>query len=247
MATFLLIHGAWHGAWCWHKVLPELRARGHRALAIDLPGHGVDKTPVAEVTLDGYARRVGEALDALGEPAVLVGHSMGGIVITEAAERFPERIAGLVYLTAIVLKNGESMLDNPVKASPPEFMAGFQPRDDGAGIDFARTALKEAFYADCSDADVALADACLVTQASAVMREPITCTAQRWGRLPRAYITCADDRALTLEGQQGMLERAGFETVVAMSGSHSPFLAQPEQLAAHLEGLAGSMGPGAAD
>jgi pimeloyl-ACP methyl ester carboxylesterase len=238
MATFLLIHGAWHGAWCWHKLIPELRARGHQAVAIDLPGHGVDKTPVAEVTLDGYARRVGEALDALDEPAVLVGHSLGGIVITEAAERFTDRIAALVYLTAIVLKDGESMTDNPVKASPPEFMAGFQPRDDGVGIDYARTALKEAFYADCSDADVALADACLVAQASGVLREPLRCTEERWGSLRRAYITCADDRALTLDGQRGMLERVGFDQVVAMSGSHSPFFGQPEALAAHLARLA---------
>lgn len=238
MATFLLIHGAWHGAWCWHKVIPELRARGHEAVAIDLPGHGVDRTPVAEVTLDAYAQRVGNALGALDEPAVLVGHSMGGIVITEAAERFPERVASLAYLTAIVLENGESMRDNPVKASPPEFMAGFQPRDDGVSIDFARDRLKEAFYADCSDADVALAEACLVPQCAGVMAEPITCTAERWGRLPRAYITCGDDRALTLEGQRGMLERVGFERVVSMPGSHSPFFAQPAALAGHLANLA---------
>lgn len=234
MATFLLIHGAWHGAWCWHKMLPELRARGHRALAIDLPGHGVDRTPLAEVSLDAYAERVGAALDTLEEPALLVGHSMGGVVITEAGERFPERVAGLVYLTAIVLQNGESMMDNPVKASPPEFMAGFQRTEDGIGINFDHGRMREAFYADCSDADVALAEACLVTQPAAVMAEPVTCTPERWGRLPRTYITCADDRALTLEGQRGMLARGGFEQVIEMSGSHSPFLAQPAALVAHL-------------
>ncbi len=238
MASFLLIHGAWHGAWCWYKVIPELRARGHRALAIDLPGHGVDRTALADVTLDAYARRVGEALHAFDEPAVLVGHSMGGIVITEAAERFAERVAGLVYLTAIVLKNGEAMLDNPVKASPPAFMAGFQRRDDGISIDYARAALKEAFYADCSDSDVALAELCLVPQASAVMSEPITCTPERWGSLRRSYITCADDRALTLDGQRAMLARVGIDHVVAMTGSHSPFFAQPQALAGHLEALA---------
>lgn len=238
MSTFLLVHGAWHGAWCWHKVVAELRRRGHRAVAIDLPGHGVDRTPITEVTLDAYARRVGDALAGLDEPAVLVGHSMGGVVITEAAERHPERIAALVYLTAIVLKNGESMLDNPVKASPPEFMAGFQPSSDGISVGFARAALKDAFYADCSDADVALAEACLVPQAAAVMRAPVTATPERWGSLRRAYITCAADRALTLDGQRGMLERVGFDQVVEMPGSHSPFFAQPEALAAHLQALA---------
>ncbi|MEQ8857938.1 MAG: alpha/beta fold hydrolase [Pseudomonadales bacterium] len=240
MANFLLIHGAFHGAWCWHKVIPELRARGHRALAIDLPGHGVDRTPTADVTLDGYVARVGEGLDALGESAVLVGHSMGGVVISQAAERFPERLAALVYVTAIALEGGESMMDNPVKASPREFMAGFQPREDGVSIDFDQSLMKDAFYADCSDADIALAETCLVPQSGAVMREPITCTAERWGSVRRAYITCADDRALTLDGQRGMLERIGFDQIVAMAGSHSPFLAQPAALAAHLEGIAAS-------
>ncbi len=239
MASFLLIHGAWHGAWCWHKVVPELRARGHAAVAIDLPGHGVDRTPLAEVTLDGYASRVGEALAAFDEPPVLVGHSMGGVVITEAAERFPDQVAGLVYLTAIVLQNGESMMDNPVKASPQGFTAAFQMSDDGVSIDFDRSLMKEAFYADCSEADVALAEACLVPQSAGVWREPMTCTPERWGRVRRAYVTCGDDRALTLEGQRGMLERVGFEQVVAMPGSHSPFLAQPELLARHLAALAG--------
>jgi len=238
MANFLLIHGAWHGAWCWHKVIPELEARGHTAVAIDLPGHGVDKTPTAAVTLDAYAERVGAALGAFDGPAVLVGHSMGGVVITEAAERFAERVAGLVYLTAIVLRDGEAMTDNPVKASPREFMAGFIPTADGAATRFNPDLMREAFYADCSEADIALARLCLVPQSAAVMRAPIRATAARWGALPRSYITCSEDRALTLEGQRGMLERVGgFGRVVEMRCGHSPFFSQPAALAQHLVDL----------
>jgi pimeloyl-ACP methyl ester carboxylesterase len=82
----VLVHGAFGGAWCWEPVLPGLRAAGHTVEAIDLPGHGEDKTPVAEVTLDAYADRVCGVL-AAGPPAVLVGHSMGGVVVTQAAAR----------------------------------------------------------------------------------------------------------------------------------------------------------------
>lgn len=238
MANFLLIHGAWHGAWCWHRVIPELEALGHRVVAIDLPGHGVDKTPTAEVTLDAYAERVGAALGDLDGPAVLVGHSMGGVVITAAAERYPERVASLVYLTAIALRDGEAMTDNPVKASPREFMAGFMPTPDGVATRFDPERMREAFYADCSAADVALARLCLVPQATLVMRTPIRATAERWGAIPRSYITCSEDRALTLEGQRGMLERVGFDRVVEMQCGHSPFFSRPAELAAHLVRLA---------
>ena len=81
MATFVLIHGAWHGGWCWRKVVPHLEAAGHTVIAPDLPSHGDDPTPAAEVTLDDYVRRVCEILDAQDEPVVLVGHSMGGLLV----------------------------------------------------------------------------------------------------------------------------------------------------------------------
>src|SRR5690242_8929821 len=98
MSRFVLVHGAWHGAWCWDKVVPLLEIKGHSAHAIDLPGHGRDLTPTAEVTLERYVERVCQALVAEPEPAVLVGHSMSGMVITQAAERCPEHIQMLVYL-----------------------------------------------------------------------------------------------------------------------------------------------------
>jgi len=91
MARIVLVHGAFGRAANWDRVAPGLRAAGHEVEAIDLPGQGDDPTPVAEVTLDGYAPRVCEAL-ASGPRAVLVGHSMGGVVITQAAARCPERI-----------------------------------------------------------------------------------------------------------------------------------------------------------
>lgn len=74
MTTFVLIHGAWHGGWCWDKVVPLLEQAGHVAVAPDLPSHGADRTPVAEVTLDAYVARVCEILDAQPEPVVLLGH-----------------------------------------------------------------------------------------------------------------------------------------------------------------------------
>jgi pimeloyl-ACP methyl ester carboxylesterase len=97
LARFLLVHGSWHGAWCWRDVLPLLRDAGHEAEAMDLPGHGEDRTPASEVTLDAYADAV---VSALRPGTVLVGHSMGGYAITAAAERAAKRISKLIDVAA---------------------------------------------------------------------------------------------------------------------------------------------------
>jgi pimeloyl-ACP methyl ester carboxylesterase len=98
MSTYLLIHGAWHGGWCWNKVLSLLEARGHNVLAPDLPGHGHDTTPTATETLKSYTDRICEIASAQTEPAILAGHSMGGVAITQAGENCPKHIGALVYL-----------------------------------------------------------------------------------------------------------------------------------------------------
>jgi pimeloyl-ACP methyl ester carboxylesterase len=110
MATFVLVHGAWHGGWCWRHVAPLLRARGHEVHAPDLPGHGADPAPTATQTLDDYAERIGATVaDCRGE-VVLVGHSLGGLVISAVAEARPERLHRLVYLTAFLPRDGDSLV-----------------------------------------------------------------------------------------------------------------------------------------
>ena len=110
MSTFVLIHGAWHGGWCWDELRPVLEVAGHTVATPDLPGHGDDTTPIAGVTLDAYAARVGAVIDAQSEPVILVGHSMGGQVITAAAELRPDRIRALVYLCAFLPGDGDALM-----------------------------------------------------------------------------------------------------------------------------------------
>ena len=105
-STFVLIHGGCHGAWCWYKVVPALEKKGHSVIAPDLPSHGRDKTPVYAVTFQAYVDTVCDILDAGRNPVVLVGHSMGGGIIKEAAEYRPDKIKTLVYLTALLRPMG---------------------------------------------------------------------------------------------------------------------------------------------
>ena len=98
MARFVLVHGGFSGAWIWLPLIDSLKAAGHLVEAFDLPGTGGDHTSASEVSLDSYAGRVCEVLAANSEPAVVVSHSMGGIVATQGAARCPERVAALVYV-----------------------------------------------------------------------------------------------------------------------------------------------------
>ncbi|WP_373051205.1 alpha/beta fold hydrolase, partial [Thalassovita aquimarina] len=130
MAQFLLVHGAGHGAWCWRDVIPALQRLGHQAKAIDLPGHGEDKTPYQDVTLDLYADAL---LDALDYPMIVVGHSMGGYPITLAAERNPLNFRHLVYLCAYVPKPGLSLAQMRMEAPYQPLLPAIRMTEDRTG------------------------------------------------------------------------------------------------------------------
>ena len=238
MATYVLVHGAWHGAWCWDKVVPLLERAGHSVEALDLPGHGRDKTPIPEVTLQAYADSVCRALDAKAEPVVLAGHSMGGIVITQSAERRPVKIKTLVYLTAFLLRNGETLLhvaqgDTEALVLPNLVMA---PDESYATI--RDEAIREVFYGDCTDEDVSRARSLLVPQATAPFATPMSTTEANFGRVGRVYIECLRDRAISPSVQEAMYAALPCQKVITMDTDHSPFFSAPEELAAHLVSLA---------
>ena len=231
MATFLLIHGAWHGGWCWRRVLPLLEPKGHKTIAADLPGHGADQTPTARVTLKSYTDRICEIASAQSEPVVLVGHSMGGVAITQAAEDCPEKIRALVYMCAFLPRNGDSLTtwaseDVESKVNPSSLEIG----PDGTTV-FKRECAREAFYMQCSDEDIAFAQARLVPQSPAPISTPVKTTAERWGRIRRYYIECARDRAITLKLQRAMQQASPCRQTFLIDTDHSPFFSKPQELA----------------
>ena len=112
MARFVLVHGAFGGAWCWEPVTVPLEALGHTVEALDLPGGGDDQTPVADVTLESCAERVvrGASTHARS-PLSSSAYSMGGVVITQAAANCPERVASMIFVCAFMPADGQSLLD----------------------------------------------------------------------------------------------------------------------------------------
>lgn len=234
MADFLLIHGSCHGAWCWRDLLPRLRAHGHYARAIDLPGAGDDQTPLAEVTLDLYAEAI---LDAMTGPTVLVGHSAGGFPISAAAMRRPDLIRHLVYLCAHLPQTGKSMIDRRHDSASQPLQDAVQKAPDGISYSVIPDKAREKFYQDCPDAVVAYARAHLSPQPIAPQATPLTVT-ETLRALPKSYIRCLRDGAIPPDFQAELCREWPELTVHEMDCGHSPFFAQPARLSDILHQIA---------
>ncbi|MGD8715726.1 MAG: alpha/beta fold hydrolase [Desulfobacterales bacterium] len=234
MSNYVLIHGAWHGGWCWKNIIPLIEKEGHSVVAPDLPGHGKDKKPITEITLQAYTDRVCQILDEQSEPVILVGHSMGGVVITQTAEYRPEKIKTLVYLTGFLLQNGEFLLQLAEPDTKALVLPNLVMAEDQSYATIKEEALKEVFYADCSDEDVEFAKSQLVPQAAAPFATPVSTTEENFGRVPRVYISCSRDKAISPSVQEKMYKALPCEKIVSLETSHSPFFSAPEELANHL-------------
>jgi len=234
MSDILLVHGAAHGAWCWHRVIPVLRSLGHDVRAIDLPGNGDDRTDPATVTLDLYARAI---LQASTGATLLVGHSMGGFPITAAAEIAAERFTALIYLCAYLPRPGLSLADMR-RAGPRQPLAGaFRIDPTRTTFTFDPEQCRRLFYHDCPPEDVALAQRRLCPQPIRPQETAIPDTSHAES-LPRFYIRCTDDRAIPPEYQETMSAGLPPDHVSTLSCAHSPFFAAPEALARRIDEIA---------
>ena len=241
-ATVVLVHGAWHGAWCFQKLIPELESRGLTVVAPDLPGHGSDTEPVGGLDVD--VARVREVVRALPGSVLLLGHSYGGVVITAAAAdpAVAGKLSRLVYLAAIVCPPGVSVFDLPISQTGSKIGPLMIVDDRGmSSIDTSDiAAAKAVFYGDCSDDDVRFAAERLCPQPAGNMAavfegEPLA-------SISATYIRCTEDAAITLAAQDILINAcrpvATDLTTVTMNASHSPFFSQPAQLADIIASLA---------
>lgn len=239
MAHFVLIHGAWHGGWCWEEVVPRLEAAGHSAAAPDLPGHGSDPADPAEASLDAYAARVVQTLEAAPERSILVGHSMGGMPISEAAERAAERVAALVYVAAFLPQDGETLMaieaHNPRPTVPPAAI----PSPDERTLTIPEEKHRELFYAQVPEGTMARAQHRLTPQATAAFLGEVRLTPARFGAIPRHYVACTEDGAISHELQRMMIERDPMVQVHTLASDHSPFYSHSDALVEVLIGVAG--------
>lgn len=233
MTEFVLIHGAWHGGWCWHKVQAFLEERGHRVLAPDLPGHGDDPGTTDDATMENYVERVISVLDECESPPVLVGHSMGGAVISQVSEQAPDKIERLVFVAAMLPANGESVL-GLAESNPASALRGnLEFSDDGTSVTVTDDIIPVAFYHDCDETDVTWARQKLRPQSTSALAHPVQLTEERFDRVPKQFIECIEDQAIHIASQRWMARRAGC-LINTLNTSHSPFFSAPAATAAFI-------------
>jgi len=192
--TFVLVHGAWHGAWCWAAVINRLQRLGERAFAIDLPGHGASNISRAQATLAGYVDSVANFIESRGlRDVVLVGHSLGGMTISGVMQKIPARLRRVIYVSAIVPRDGESAVhtlpDGDEIARRMESLRSLP--DPSAPVDeqMFRTAYIQDATSDLRDFVLAA----LVPEPVAPMLEPISMKDFYTCGVPQSFLVCEDD------------------------------------------------------
>jgi pimeloyl-ACP methyl ester carboxylesterase len=236
VARFLLVHGAFSGKWYWEPLIPELEARGHTVEAIDLPGHGEDRTPIEHVTLEAYAERVTQALRADG-PAILVGHSMGGIPVTQAAAKARDHVDRLIYITAFLPRDGQSLMS--LAALPEGQGDGVQANlvIEPPIATLPPQAQADVLYSGCSPEQIAWAVPHGQPQALAPLGEPVALDGGI-DDIDCYYVLCTEDRAIPIALQRLMSTETPCREVVELACGHSPFFSATTEVAAILDGFA---------
>jgi len=228
MSRYLLLHGSWHGAWCWYKVAPRLAAHGVVHVP-NFPGRGRDAASPYWVGL-GRLVRAAERYLHPEEPTTIVAHSRYGIVATALAEARPEAIARVVYLASYMLPSGHRVADYFAQDEGSYIRPYVTVNRLGAWDALAREAYVEGLYADCGADDIALAEALLCREPSLPALARVTTTEARYGRVPKAYLRLTRDRAVSPALQDRLIAAGRPERVESLDASHSAYFSKPEEL-----------------
>lgn len=229
--TVVILHGAWSSADDWNHVFGHLTSAGGNVITVNLPGHGSDKTPVSSISLQLY---VFEVLKAIGDKTdiTLVSHSFGGIVASEVAELIAPQIKKIVYVTAFVPKNGDSLL-SLAKTDSESLVGKNLIVDEEAGVaGIAKEAIAETFMADAPTPVVEHVTNNLRPEPLAPLATPVTLTKANFGQIAKVYIHSQHDRTVSYSLQQRMVAEAGITRTYSLPSSHTPFIVFSQVLSA---------------
>jgi pimeloyl-ACP methyl ester carboxylesterase len=230
--NFVLLHGAWHGGWCWAGLVKELEKLGHTAVAPTMPGHNPDDDR-SDIKFKDYVDKILSVLNEQETPSVLVGHSSAGFLMQAAAPRAPEKIEKLVFLNAFILPDGKCQFDLvPPEASEGMTAAAKASPDNCVPVieDFVRNQLMEGESLEMQDALISR----LVPQPIAIFTTPVSTQAFENLTIPISVVFCKDDASLPPGAYLGMAQGLGDYKLIEVAGSHEALFSNPSVVA---EGL----------
>ena len=226
--TYVLVHGSFQGPYAWQFIQPALEAAGHKVVVVELPGHGTDTTPAYKTSIDAYRDKVIAAINGVQGKVVLVGHSMGGMVISAVAEQIPERIEKLVYIAGFVPKNGQTLLE--LAQMDPQSLLGpaLMPSADMLTLNLAPADVPPIFCQDGSSAIKQMLVDKNRPEPAIPYINPVSVSAARFGSVDKYYVRTTMDHAIGINLQDQMLTGAGITKTFSLSSGHCPFLSQPD-------------------
>lgn len=223
--TLVLVPGMWHGAWAWQPLEAELTRRGLHVVSLTFPGK--DRL-AGDDTFAGHCRYLQEALQAVDGPAVVVSHSYGGAVVSEAGDA--RNTVGYVFVAAFCFEPGESVAE-VVDAQKEAANTGDTMADTGGYLTVDPAGIVHAFYHDCPPELAQAAVAALTPERAETRTTRVTRAA--WRSAPSHYVVCTEDRAVTPQLQRRLAARLSNSSDIPTS--HSPMLSRPAELADLLE------------
>lgn len=230
MSTFILVHGSLLGGWCWKKVKPILEKQGNTVITPDLPGHSLHpRIPASQISMNKYISSVCDLIESTEGQVILVGHSLGGAVITAAAETAYHLISKLVYVCAVIPEHGErvgEILDRDSGAGPEN---GITVNKEKMCLELDKKVLDRTLMNGCDKEDISFAKRHVVPQPLLPFTEPISLEKEHYRKVDRTGIVCTQDRSLSPTIQQKMYERAGCRIKFLDSG-HAPYFSRAEEL-----------------
>ena len=229
--TYVLVHGAWQAPYVWDAVRNDLLKKGNRVIIVELPGHGTDKTPTHTLSLDVYRDKVIEAIYKTDDKVILVGHSMGGMVITNVAEKVPSKISKLVYVGAFLPASGQALTDLAYSDPDSKLGPSIVPSADQLTLDVKRENLTTLFINDGTPADKDRVLTNYRAEPAIPFSNKVTLTKENFGAVDKVYIKTLQDIVISPGLQDRMIAATGIKTVYTINTSHSPFLAKPHELA----------------
>ena len=236
--TFVLVHGAWQAPYAWQYVKSQLEQKGQKVVVVELPGHGADKTAPATLTIDVYRDKVISAINSISGNVILVGHSMGGVVVTATAEKIPTRINKLVYIGAFLPASGQSLLALAQTDSTSLLGPALVPSADNLTLGIKPESIIPIFIQDGSDAVKKLVVDNYQPEPAIPFTNPVMLTAANFGKVDKYYVHTALDHAVGLPLQKRMVAAAGIKKTYTLNSSHCPFLSMPDQVTTVLMDIA---------